>query len=198
MQWNGVHALIDRAKRGDQSAWHELFGMVQPFLLRVAGQLLGPNWPEKSVSDLFQDTWMRAFPKLSEFRGGENDAQTGAAFRAWLAQIMRNVHRNIVRADGTTARRTQSCLIRPDALRGDGSHSGDAWSEISSGEPTPSVQLRMQERNNVSVVPSSAPCTPATATCQSWGPTEHDARREFRCHTGFEPHVVLPHPRGDG
>src|SRR5262245_17189282 len=149
MQWNGVHALVDRAKRGDQSAWHELFKLVQPFLLRAAGQMLGPNWPEKSVSDLFQDTWARAFPKLSEFRGGENDAQTGAAFRAWLAQIMRNVHRNSLRADGAASRQPPFPLLRPDDIRCEGSHGGDGWSEISSGELTASVQIRIRERTAI-------------------------------------------------
>lgn len=140
MQWDGVHDLIERAKLRDENAWEALFVMAQPYLLGLARKLLGSNWPEKSVSDLFQNTWTRAFPKLSDFRGGQNDAQTGAMFRSWLAQIMTNAHHNELR------RNEPSLVIHPDACTADGSHSGDGWSQISAGVATPSTELRMHEQ----------------------------------------------------
>lgn len=140
MQWDGVHDLIERAKRGDKSAWEALVVMAQPLLLGLARKLRGADWPEKSVADLFQNTWTLALLNLKDFRGGQNDAQTGATFRSWLSRIMANAHRNELRG----SRLEQ--LIHPDAWTTGGSQSGDGWSQFSAGVATPSTESLMQEQ----------------------------------------------------
>ena len=97
MQWDGVHALVQRVRAGDRQAWDQLDVYVHPYLLGLAGRILGPGWPERSVDDLVQKTKLRAWEKRAQFKGGDDDAQTGALLRAWLAKVMRNLHRNAQR-----------------------------------------------------------------------------------------------------
>ena len=65
---------------------------------------MSPTWPLESVSDLVQTTWERALRQIDRFQGGADEAQTAPMFRAWLSQILRNVHRNEYR-DRQAARR---------------------------------------------------------------------------------------------
>ena len=43
---DGVHALVQRAKDGDERAWQDLHTLLQPYLLRLARDALGPAWPD--------------------------------------------------------------------------------------------------------------------------------------------------------
>jgi RNA polymerase sigma factor (sigma-70 family) len=99
-----IHALLARVKGGDREAWGPLYHLVQPHLLRLAQQRLGPTWPQESVSDLIQTTWERALRQIDRFQGGADESQTAPMFRAWLSQILRNVQRNGLR-DRQAARR---------------------------------------------------------------------------------------------
>jgi RNA polymerase sigma factor (sigma-70 family) len=101
-----------------------LVALARPFLLRQAQKLIGPGWPEKSVSDLTQLTWMRAWEKIATFQGGDDDANTGALFRAWLGAILTNVWRN-------EARRP-----RPPA----------GLADVPAADPTPSAHARQGEQ----------------------------------------------------
>jgi hypothetical protein len=59
MQWDGVHALVQRAKAGDDEAWRLLFDLAQPYLLRRFQRTLPPGWPAESVSDLLSKSVAR-------------------------------------------------------------------------------------------------------------------------------------------
>jgi DNA-directed RNA polymerase specialized sigma24 family protein len=76
MQWDGIHALLQRAKGGDEAAWQRLHDMARPYLLQVAQRYLGADWPQQSLSDLIQDTWVRAWQGIGGFDGGAGDEQT--------------------------------------------------------------------------------------------------------------------------
>src|SRR5438477_11611040 len=71
-----IHTLLARVKAGDRQAWEPLCQLVQPHLLRLAQQRLGPTWPQESVSDLVQTTWERALRQIDRFQGGVDEAQT--------------------------------------------------------------------------------------------------------------------------
>ena len=104
MIWSGIHELVCQAKAGDREAWERLHALVQPFLSQLAGQILGPGWPDRSAQDLMQGTWINALENLATFRGGDNDAATSALLRAWLRRIMKNAHANTVRAGRNRSR----------------------------------------------------------------------------------------------
>jgi RNA polymerase sigma factor (sigma-70 family) len=144
MHDDGVHALVLRAKTGDEAAWRTLHAQMQPYLLRVARQALGPDWPQKSVSDLLQGTWERAWQGIGQFRGGDDDEQTAALLRAWLARILKNVRSNDRRFDDAVRRKAP-----PGEVRLDGGDSTAPGVEPVSPDPTPSAELHAEDRRNV-------------------------------------------------
>jgi RNA polymerase sigma factor (sigma-70 family) len=128
---NGINEHIRRAREHDPEAWASLWEAFGPTLLGLAQRQLGPRWPEKSVSDLLQTTWLRAFLGIGDFRGGVNDEQTAALFRAWLAIILRRAVSNEARHD----------RVR-QALRG-GPVPGEA--EVAGPDQPPSVAVMRAE-----------------------------------------------------
>ncbi len=69
MLWDGVHALVQRAKSGEREAVDALYRLTLPYLCRLAQKLMGPGWPDKSVSDLIQQSWLRPGKGFRAFRG---------------------------------------------------------------------------------------------------------------------------------
>lgn len=148
MQWNGIHALILQAKAKDPEAWRALEAMSRGFMLGIAQQFLGSGWPHGSVSDLTQEAWVRVCSTLDEFRGGENDAQTGAAFRALLKKAMKSQYANGLRHYRTARRRPPPGTVRAGANDPDGSSVGVC--DPPAPDQTPSTPLReAEEREQV-------------------------------------------------
>ncbi len=138
MGWAGVQQLVQQARGGDPRALAGLYELVQPYLLRLAQRRLGPDWPHKSVSDVTQETWARALQGLSGFRGGADDAQTGALLRAWLGRTLQNVCHNDRRFEAAHRRRPP-----PNRLRiGDGV-------EVPGREASPSASARLSEQQRL-------------------------------------------------
>jgi DNA-directed RNA polymerase specialized sigma24 family protein len=116
MHWEGVHQLIQKARLGDRQALDCLYVLAQPYLLRLAQRLLGPNWPHESVSDLTQETWVHALKGIGSFAGAAGDADTGALFRAWLGRTMKNVRLNGLRFNGTLGRQPPPGTVPAEAV----------------------------------------------------------------------------------
>jgi RNA polymerase sigma factor (sigma-70 family) len=147
MEWPGVHELVRQAKGGDKGALEQLYALVQPYLLRLAEQTLGPDWPHKSVSDLTQETWLRAWQGIGGFRGGADDTQTAALLRAWLKRTLRNVCHNDRRFDAARRRRAPGRPLRVDAAglydsRGEGV-------DPPARDATPSANARTAEQQSL-------------------------------------------------
>jgi RNA polymerase sigma factor (sigma-70 family) len=143
MPWDGVHALIQRAKAGDPEAWRQLHVMAQDYLLRLARRLVGPGWAHRSASDLVQDAWRQVYQAIGAFRGGDNDAQTGATFRALLARTLRRLHANGLRHDRAAIRRPPG-TVPLGACGADDSAAG--LGDPPADDPTPSHPLHVEER----------------------------------------------------
>jgi RNA polymerase sigma factor (sigma-70 family) len=142
MHWSGVHVLVHKAQQGDRQAMDCLVALARPFLLRQAQKLIGPSWPEKSISDLTQQTWIRAWTHIASFRGGNDDANTGALFRAWLQTIMTNVWRNDIR-------RPQPRVGLAPSGGTDSSTSQAGLANVPAADPTPSAYVRQDEQRAV-------------------------------------------------
>jgi RNA polymerase sigma-70 factor (ECF subfamily) len=139
-----IHTLLARVKAGDREAWGPLYELVQPHLLRLAQQRLGPTWPQESVSDLVQSTWERALRQLDQFQGGADDAQTAPMFRAWLSQILRNVHRNDLR-DRQAARRHPPGGVLPLSTAAETESADGPEVDVAASDPTASRVARLNE-----------------------------------------------------
>lgn len=82
--------LIQRAKRGDSTAWRELYrahaGRLVVWLrTRPSGDAA------VAPEDLAAEAWLTAAEKIADFKG------TGEQFAGWLFGIARNLHANAVR-----------------------------------------------------------------------------------------------------
>ncbi len=144
MPWDGVHALVQRAKGGDPEAWRDLHALAQEYLLRLAQQLVGPGWAHRSASDLVQDVWQQVYEAIDTFRGGEDDEQTGAMFRALLSRTMRRLNANGLRHDQAAIRRPPAGTVHLGVHGGDDSTAGPG--DPPADDPTPSLPVRLEEQ----------------------------------------------------
>jgi RNA polymerase sigma-70 factor, ECF subfamily len=71
--------LIEHTLEGDLSAFEALVDRHRAVVYRVAARIVGPD----DAEDVSQDTFLRAFHRLEQYRGT-------ATFRTWLLQITQN------------------------------------------------------------------------------------------------------------
>ncbi len=75
----GDEALVDLAVAGDLEAFETLVRRYRPIVFRVAARIVG----QSDADDVTQDTFLRAFHRLPQFRAD-------SPFRAWLLRIAHN------------------------------------------------------------------------------------------------------------
>jgi len=123
-----------------------LLTVVRPHLERLARRYADPARPSESVSDLVQESWVRAWRKLDRFRGAADDEQTRAAFLAWTGRLLDRLGRNR-RRDG---RRRCRCPEQPVVSLGGAAPAGSTdtgrAAEPAARQPTPSANVRDGEK----------------------------------------------------
>jgi RNA polymerase sigma factor (sigma-70 family) len=139
MPWEGVHALVNQAKAGDARAWVQLMALTRPHLLSVALRVFDRTAPWQSVSDLLQETWIRGWQGFGDFRGGSNDAETGALLRSWLTRTLKRTYSNNQRY-ANAERRKPPGLQSLSERDGEGARAG--LLDPVASEPTPSTVVR--------------------------------------------------------
>ncbi|MFE7509805.1 RNA polymerase sigma factor [Streptomyces sp. NPDC057540] len=72
-------AAVERARRGDEEAFSEVYRIVHPGLLGYLRGIVGED-----AEDVASDAWLETARDLGRFRGD------GAGFRAWTATIARH------------------------------------------------------------------------------------------------------------
>lgn len=75
--------LIARTLDGELAAFEQLVERHREIVFRVAARIVGPD----DAEDISQDTFLRAFHRLDQYRGT-------ASFRTWLLQITQNTALN--------------------------------------------------------------------------------------------------------
>jgi RNA polymerase sigma factor (sigma-70 family) len=148
MSWEGTQELVRQAQAGCAEAWQQLHEWAQPFLLRRAGRLLGPDALQESASDLTQEVWARAWQGIGDFRGGPGDAETAALFRAWLARILKNVYLNGRRFWQTQKRQPPPGLVHLGAGANSEACTGSR-ADPPADDPSPSADLRQEEQGRL-------------------------------------------------
>jgi RNA polymerase sigma factor (sigma-70 family) len=149
MSWEGTQELVRQAQAGGAEAWQQLHEWAQPFLLRRAGRLLGPDALQESASDLTQEVWTRAWQGIGDFRGGPGDAETAALFRAWLARILKNVHLNGRRFWQTQKRQPPPGLVHLGATGANGESGTGSRADPAADDPSPSADLKQEEQGRL-------------------------------------------------
>ena len=84
--------LHDRLLQGDQSAFEEIFGDLNPILLRVAVSITGNHATAEEVT---QDAWLSVIENLHSYKGD-------APLRHWILKILSNKARSRATRDGKT------------------------------------------------------------------------------------------------
>jgi RNA polymerase sigma factor (sigma-70 family) len=106
--------LVERARRGDQSAYGELVQAYQGIAFRTAYLVVGDA---SEAEDAAQEGFVKAFYAMNRFR-------PGAPFRPWILQIVANEARNRRRSAG---RRTALVMrTAADAPSGEAAPSPEA------------------------------------------------------------------------
>ena len=115
--------LVERTLRGDLRAFEQLVERHRGVVFRVAARIVGPE----DAADVSQDAFLRAFHRLSDFRGD-------ALFRVWLLQIAHNAAIN-------TATRKRPQPVDSQLALGESSDPSDR-----ERRPVESLERREQEQ----------------------------------------------------
>ncbi len=87
----------------DEAAFRELYRAHAAYVYRLALRLTAGK--ESAAQDIVQDTWMRAVPKLAQFRWQ-------SSLRTWLCAVLVNVHREELRRRARDAERAAQAQQR--------------------------------------------------------------------------------------
>jgi RNA polymerase sigma factor (sigma-70 family) len=140
---NTFRDLLRLAQAGDRRAMDLLLEEFEPILDRAARDYADPRQAAESASDLVQETRLRAWQRVAQFRGSGDEAQNRAMFGAWLGQIARTVGMNAREARNARKRRS------PNAVHvriGGGGSSTQGGVDPAGSDPTPSAEARKDER----------------------------------------------------
>jgi RNA polymerase sigma factor (sigma-70 family) len=136
--------LLRRAQAADPHAVGRLLAVVRPQLEAWSQPFADPARPDESVSDLVQETWLRIWQSLDQFRGTGDDAATWAKFCSWLKTLTQNTGRNRRRDQTRLRRRPKQLLV---ALDGQAKTTGRTRAaDIPGKEATPSTNVRANEK----------------------------------------------------
>jgi len=97
-------ALVERTLAGDLGAFETLVERHQGVAYRIAARIAGPDEAE----DITQDSFLRAFHRLSRFRAE-------GSFRAWLLQIVHNTALNVRAGQRSEPREEVESLVEAAA-----------------------------------------------------------------------------------
>lgn len=79
---NRIDLLIKKAKRGDETAFCNLIGDIEPFVFNLALRMMNGN--RQDAEDMTQEAFLRVYRSLSTYK--EN-----ASFKTWALRICKNV-----------------------------------------------------------------------------------------------------------
>ena len=123
---------------------NQLLEALRPHVEALARDYVSPASAVESASDIVQDVELRVWQRLGQFRGGANDAETFSMLRAWIAQVVRSVGLNAVKARNALRRTAPEGVARLDGGPGLEGTLGSAASPADSG-PSPSTGARERE-----------------------------------------------------
>lgn len=140
--WDTIQGLVSKAREGDREAFSALVAEFAHFVESFISSQVG-TWMRRKVGveDLVQETFLRAFLAIGQFRG-----QTEGTFRSWLLAIAQH-------AVGDQARRLRTQKagrhreVRLDQGSGqNGGKSGDLAFLLKAKDTTASKHLGRCER----------------------------------------------------
>jgi RNA polymerase sigma factor (sigma-70 family) len=136
--------LLQRAQAGDRRAMDLLLEEFQAIIEKAARPYTDPDQAAESASDLVQESKLRAWQRVGQFRGAGDEVQVRAMFGAWLGQIARTVGLNAREARNARKRRApNAAYVR---IGGGGGSTTHAGFDPASSDPSPSAEAGKDER----------------------------------------------------
>ena len=130
--------LVDRARRGDESALNALVTRHHEAVFRMA---LSMVYDTDTAQDVAQDAFIKAFRALDRFRGD-------AAFRTWLMTIAANEARGAIRKRG---RRRETDIDAVEPVAAEGLDPGEAAIERSEADRARVQLAQLPEKQRLAV-----------------------------------------------
>ncbi|HEY9481263.1 MAG TPA: sigma-70 family RNA polymerase sigma factor [Candidatus Paceibacterota bacterium] len=116
--------LVDRFKKGDESAFEEIYRNYRPYLTNVAFTIIRNH---ADAEEIAQDALRNAYRKLPDFRGD-------CALSSWLYRICQNISKNRYLYNWRRGRGRSVSTDAPLQNAADGNlHFGDLLAEIDHG-----------------------------------------------------------------
>ncbi len=145
-----IDHLVRLAQGGDRQAMDELLSVLRPKMERIAASYADSGRPAESTNDLVQESLLRAWEKIDQFRGGDDDKETMAMFHGWVVQIVHRLGLNAQRDRRSQRRKPRGRAILPlretrgGSTRSRGQGRRQALAPPAAG-PTPSANARSNE-----------------------------------------------------
>ena len=149
-------ALVDRCRRGDRTAQHEIYTRTAERVYRL---LLRITRSPDDAHDLAQDAYVRAFTRISQFDGH-------SSFYTWLCRIAINEALQLLRRKDLARAHRESVV--PGSNHRDSSSGIDARLDVEDAlaELPPAdrtiLLLRYQEDMDYQTIAQVAECAPGT------------------------------------
>ncbi len=135
--------ILRAAQSGETRALEELLQSLHPFLESLARGYADPDADAASTADLVQESWLRAWKNLKDFRAGAVEEEALIQFRAWISTIVHRLGLNAQRARQAQKRRPQGPAASPVKLQGRNSAVPDR--EIAAIQTSPSQRASRNE-----------------------------------------------------
>jgi RNA polymerase sigma factor (sigma-70 family) len=142
--------FIESARVGVEDAVRSLLCELEPFLLQHAVRLtanckLSPDWRHQSASDLLQETRLRIWKGITQFRGADDEEGMESCLRAWIIVVMQRAFLDMIEekrlppaegpsTNGAAHQRHNGFVDLPTLV------------DLPSTDPTPSRSVSIDER----------------------------------------------------
>ena len=138
-------ALLSAARQGDRASFERLFTELRPHLEQLASPYADPRHADESVSDLVQESGLRIWERLEQFRGEATDSATRGVFLAWIEQIVKSTGLNAVRSRNALKRHPPRGQQVVSLSKGTDGKRPAKPGDVPATESTPSAKARLSE-----------------------------------------------------
>lgn len=134
------------AQKGDQQALDRFLARLGPHLEGMAGQYAQRDCPTESSADLAQESALRIWQRLHQFRGKKDNEQTARMFWDWAGQIVRRLAFDKRREQNAQRRKPPGAVFRLAPSCAGGATGNGSWIDPAASEPRPAANARAGEQ----------------------------------------------------
>jgi RNA polymerase sigma factor (sigma-70 family) len=134
------------AQKGDQQALDRFLACLSPHLEGMAGHYAPRDCPIASSADLAQESALRIWQRLHQFRGKKDNEQTARMFWDWAGQIVRRLAFDHRREQNAQRRKPPGAVLRLVPWAADRTTNAGGWIDPLVREPRPLANARDREQ----------------------------------------------------